>query len=119
MKKFILIFLGMFFVAIGSIGIIIPLLPTTPFLLLASVCFLKSSQKNYEWLINNKIYGRYIKDYIEHRRISFKAIALTLILLWFSIGYTFLFVVTALWIRIVLSIILVAVTLHILLMAKK
>ena len=57
--------LGSTFVAIGTIGIFVPGLPTTVFMILAAACYVRSSEKLYNWLIRNKTFGKYIKDYRE------------------------------------------------------
>ena len=58
------IFLGSLFVGIGTLGIFVPGLPTTVFMILAAACYIRSSEKLYNWLIKNKIFGKYIKDFI-------------------------------------------------------
>ena len=63
--KILWILLGSFFVMIGAIGAVIPGLPTTLFLILAAACYIRSSQKLYDWLIANKTFGPYLKDYRE------------------------------------------------------
>lgn len=111
--KIFLIILGMLSVGLGAIGIILPILPTTPFLLLAAWLFLKSSDKFYVWLLNHRIFGKYVKDYIEKKGIR-KGIKIWAIgLLWPSIIFSSLFI--PLWIgRITLYIIATLVTMHIL-----
>ncbi|MDZ7861055.1 MAG: YbaN family protein [Candidatus Krumholzibacteriota bacterium] len=113
MKKYLLIFTGYTSLVLGAVGIFLPLLPTTPFLLLASACFFRSSEKLHDWLINHRIFGNYIRCYQQFRAISFRIKALTITALWLFIGYSIVFVVSALWIRILLLIIAVAVTAHI------
>ena len=63
--KFILMIVGLISLIMGFIGIYLPLLPTTPFLLLAAYCFLCSPKRLYNWLINYKVFGRYIRDFLE------------------------------------------------------
>ena len=63
--KFILMIVGLISLIMGFIGIYLPLLPTTPFLLLPAYCFLRSSKRLYNWLINHKVFGRYIRDFLE------------------------------------------------------
>jgi len=63
LKKIFLIISGSFFIFLGTIGIFIPILPTTPFILLAAACYIKSSEKLYNWLTSNKIFSKYIKNY--------------------------------------------------------
>ena len=57
--------LGMIFTGIGLIGVVIPGLPTTPLMILAAACFAKSSQRFYDWIINNRMFGEHVKNYRE------------------------------------------------------
>ncbi len=65
-------FLGFVFVALGAIGVFLPLLPTTPFLLLAAACFARSSEKWHQWLLANSTFGPIIKHWDENQCITFK-----------------------------------------------
>ena len=67
------IILGSAFVAIGTVGIFVPGLPTTVFMILAAACYVRSSDKLYNWLIKNKTFGKYIKDYREGKGMPMKA----------------------------------------------
>jgi len=67
--KIFFISLGTFFIGLGLIGIFIPILPTTPFLLLSAALYARSSDKFYNWLIENRLFGRYIKNYRNGRGI--------------------------------------------------
>ncbi|MBD3169015.1 MAG: DUF454 family protein [candidate division Zixibacteria bacterium] len=112
--KRLLVILGSVFVALGVLGIFIPLLPTTPFLLLAAACYAKSSDRFYNWLINNRWLGKYIKNYREGKGMTLRAKVTSLILLYVAIGYSGYYVAEALWIRLILAIIVIGVTLHLL-----
>ena len=57
--------LGIIFTGIGLMGIVIPGLPTTPLMILAAACFAKSSQRFYDWIINNRMFGEHVKNYRE------------------------------------------------------
>ena len=57
--------LGFISMTLGLIGIPVPGLPTTPFMILAAACFAKSSQSFYDWIINNRIFGEHVKNYRE------------------------------------------------------
>jgi len=83
-----LIIVGSFFAGLGILGIFLPLLPTTPFLLLAAACYIRSSEKLYNWLMNNKWIGRYIKNYLEGKGIPLKSKVLSISALWITIGYS-------------------------------
>lgn len=114
MVRIILIFFGTIFLAIGFIGIFLPLLPTTPLLLLTAACYARASDKFYKWLICNRIFGSYVKNYREEKGVAAKAKLFTILLLWTTILYSAFFVVTIVYIRILLIIIAIAVTVHIL-----
>lgn len=72
LHNILLITLGFIFMGIGAIGVIIPVLPTTPFILLASVCFAKGSDKFHEWLKGTKIYKDYAEDYLRDKSMTLK-----------------------------------------------
>jgi len=112
--KLLLIIAGSFFLIIGIIGIFFPVLPTTPFLVLAAACYAKSSERFYKWLINNKWFGSYIKNYREKKGISLKHKLYTISLLWVTILLSAFIIIKNLWIRVSLIIIAVLVTTHIL-----
>ena len=114
LRKWLLVAAGIAALALGVVGVLVPLLPTTPFLLLAAGCFFRSSERLYGWLIRHPWFGAYIRHYREHRAITLRAKVVTLALLWGVIGYTALGIVSAWWVRILLGIIAVAVTVHIL-----
>lgn len=84
-KKYLLIFLGSVALTLGMIGIVLPILPTTPFLLLASFCYLRSSKQLYQWLINHKLLGPVIKNYMVHKAVTKRAKTCALIFLWISL----------------------------------
>ena len=115
MKKFIRVLLiacGTLCVALGVLGIFVPVLPTTPFLLLAAICYGRSSERFYHWLLNNRWFGEYIKNYREGRGIPLREKTLTLIALWLTIGFTTLRVVSAWWGQLILLGVAVGVTIH-------
>ena len=72
LKKYFYIALGSISLLIGIIGIVLPILPTTPLLLLSCYCYSKSSDKFYRWLISTKIYNKYGKDFIENKQLTLK-----------------------------------------------
>ena len=112
--KLILIIIGSISVALGCLGIFLPILPTTPFLLLGAACYVRGSEKLYNWLINNKWFGTYIKNYREGRGIPIKVKLYAVSLLWVSILYAVIFAISKLPLRIMLLLIAAGVTLHIL-----
>jgi uncharacterized membrane protein YbaN (DUF454 family) len=112
--RWALIIAGNFFVALGILGIFFPLLPTTPFLLLAAACYFRSSEKFYNRLMNNKWLGNYIKNYREKKSIPLKVKVLSLSFLWLTIGYSVFFVVNIFLLRVILILIAIGVTIHVL-----
>ena len=118
LKRQLLIAIGTICVALGVVGIFVPILPTTPFLLLAAACYIRSSQRFYHWLMNNRWFGTYIRNYIEGRGIPLKVKLFTIALLWAAIGMS-IWLVANLVVTIVLLVIAAAVTLHIILIRAK
>ena len=112
-QRGLLIVAGSVFAGLGILGIFLPLLPTTPFLLFAAACYAKSSQRLYDWLLNLKYLGEYIRNYRERRGIPLRTKVLTLFFLWATIGYSALVVVDTLFMRIILFLVAVGVTIHI------
>jgi len=88
--RVVLIILGFIFVALAIVGIILPLVPATPFLLLASACFVRSSDKLYNKLISNKYVGDYINNFQKGKGIPQKAKYYTIIVLWASLTFSFI-----------------------------
>lgn len=76
---------GLICVGLGTVGMVMPILPTTPFLLAAAACFCKSSTRMYNWLLNNKWFGEYIKNYREGRGLPMKTKITALTVLWSAI----------------------------------
>ncbi|MCF7929118.1 MAG: YbaN family protein [Spirochaetales bacterium] len=72
MKVFFFL-LALLSLGLGVLGIFLPLLPTTPFLLVAAFFFVRSSDRMYTWLIGHPVLGRYIRDYLRYRAISRRA----------------------------------------------
>jgi uncharacterized membrane protein YbaN (DUF454 family) len=111
-KKYTFIIIGMISTAFGIIGIFIPVLPTTPFLVLAAILFSNSSERFLNWLYTNRLCGNYIKNYREGNGLPIKQKIFTVLLLWLTIGTSVIFFTEKLWIRILLLVIALAVTLH-------
>ena len=112
--RYLLMSTGTIFLGIGIIGIVVPILPTTPFLLLAAACYARSSKRIYTWLMNNKWFGTYITNYREGRGIPIKVKIFTISLLWITILTSVFFVTHNYLINLVLIIIAIGVTIHIL-----
>lgn len=114
LKRWLLISAGTACVAVGAIGIFVPVLPTTPFLLLAAACYTRSSQRLYYALLHNRLVGSYLRNYLEGRGMTRRAKMWTLCLLWTGIALAAAFGTDSLMIRILLATVLAAVTIHIL-----
>jgi uncharacterized membrane protein YbaN (DUF454 family) len=112
LKRGLMIVAGTLFVVLGVIGMILPVLPTTPFLLLAAYFYARSSQRFYDWLMTNRWFGEYIRNYREGRGIPLRQKIITISLLWLTIGYSALFVVSIWWVRVLLFGIAIGVTTH-------
>ena len=103
---------------LGLIGVFLPVLPTTPFLLLAAFCFTRSSQRLTRMLTGNRLLGSYLRDYLEGKGMPLKNKLVTLLLLWAVLGCTIAFVIDNLIIRLVLLAVLIGVTVHIVSLKK-
>ncbi|UCB53593.1 MAG: YbaN family protein [Candidatus Zixiibacteriota bacterium] len=110
----LLIVAGTLCVGLGVLGIFLPLLPTTPFLLLAAACYGSSSRRFYHWLLNNRWFGSYLRDYKEKKRIAPRVKVWAISLLWVTILFCAFIVVDILLVRIALILIAGGVTIHIL-----
>ena len=87
------IFLGSLFVTLGTIGVFVPGLPTTVFLIIAAACYIRSSEKLYNWLISNKTFGPLIKDYREGKGMPKKAKVLALSMITIFAGSSSIFLI--------------------------
>jgi uncharacterized membrane protein YbaN (DUF454 family) len=99
--------------SLGILGIFLPILPTTPFLLLAAYCYGRGSDRFYNWLLNRSWFGSYIRNYQEGRGIPLNQKLLTFVLLWLTIGFTIGFVATTWWLKALLLVVAVGVTIHV------
>jgi len=90
-KRILWLLLGLTFVGVGMIGIVIPGLPTTIFMILAVGCFYRSSQRLYDWVINHKYFGEHVKNYIEGKGMPRKAKLNSFIFIWVFVIFAVLF----------------------------
>ena len=113
--RIFLIILGSVSLALGLLGVFLPVLPTTPFLLLSAAVWVKASPRLYEWLLNHKLFGEYIRNFREHKAIPLHAKIISVVLLWATMSYC-IFVIASdkPWLQIVLVTLATAVTWHIL-----
>lgn len=103
---------GWFSLVMGVIGIFLPLLPTTPFILLAAACFARSSPRFYAWITSHHRYGPMIANYLAGRGLPVKAKVMAISLLWISVSFT-LFIVSLLWAKLAMLATALAVSLYI------
>lgn len=101
MLKPLLIILGTLSLILGVIGILVPGLPTTPFLLLSASLYIRSSRKLYYWLINHKYFGRYIRTY-RKQGINKQTLVYALLLMWIMISISTFVIIEHLWIKVLL-----------------
>ncbi len=102
---------GTIFLGLGAIGIFLPVLPTTPFLLLAAACYLRGSERMHQWLLNNRWFGSYIRNYHDGKGISAKAKIFSISTLWITILLS-AYLIHMAHVQILLFIIAIAVSMH-------
>lgn len=111
--RYLLLAGGCLSVVLGVIGIFLPVLPTTPFLLLAAVCFARSSKRFYLWLVLHPKLGPWIRDYLDGQGLPLKGKVWALVLMWASICFS-MWIVPLAWVRVFLLISAIGVTVYIL-----
>ncbi|MCW4054123.1 MAG: YbaN family protein [Candidatus Bathyarchaeota archaeon] len=112
---------GTICVVLGAIGMVLPILPTTPFLLAAAACYYKSSSRMHKWLLNNKWFGEYIRNYTEGKGLTKKTKIVALSVLWTTIIFSTVFMLDRLLpeqlvlpMQIIMLAVAIAVSTHIL-----
>ncbi len=103
--RFLWVGLGCLFVGLGAIGAVVPGMPTTVFLVLAAACFIRSSQKLYDWLISNKTFGPYLKDYREGKGIPRRAKVLALSMIVIFVSFAVFYAIEATQIKVLVGLI--------------
>ena len=111
--KYSYIVLGFISLALGVLGIFLPILPTTPFLLLSAFLFCKSSKKLHDWLLSRKVLGEYIHNYKTYHAMKRKVKITSIVLLWITLAISF-YLVDILYVRIILVVVGIGVTTHLL-----
>lgn len=112
--RYLLAAVGVLSLSIGIAGIFLPLVPTTPLLLLAAALFCRSSPKLYDWLLAHPVFGTYIRNYRENKAIPLKVKIVSITLLWATLLYCTFFVTDNIWLKIIFLTIASGVTIHIL-----
>ena len=95
--KILLVVLGCISCVLGIVGIFVPLLPTTPFLLLSAAFWVRSSPRLYGWLLEHPCFGEYVRNFRENRAIPLQAKIVSVSLIWLTMGYCIFRVVNAWW----------------------
>ncbi|MCL4429559.1 MAG: YbaN family protein [Chloroflexi bacterium] len=109
----LLLVAGTISLAFGAIGIVLPILPTTPFLLLSAACYLRSSERMHKWLLGNRWFGEYIRNYQEGRGIPLKTKIVAMAFLWITIIFSAFFVLDKILIaQVALLLIALGVSVH-------
>jgi uncharacterized protein len=119
LRKGLWVGLGSIFLAVGLIGILIPLLPTTPFLILATGCYAKGSQRFYERLLGSPYLGSYIRAYKEGSTLTWRWRLASIAFLWVTISITIMIFVDDWLVRAILIVIAIAVTAHLATIGRK
>ena len=100
-KKALLVAAGSVSLALAVLGLFLPLLPTTPFLLLASACYVRSSERLHGWLVGNRVLGGYIRNFQERRGIPLRGRVITVVVLWLPLLYS-VYRLDLLWLEVLL-----------------
>ncbi len=112
LREYFWIICGTASLGLGIVGIFLPILPTTPFVLLAAFCYGRGSRRFYSWLVDRSPFRSYIINYRAGRKLPMPQRVLTILLLWLSIGTTVAFLTTSAWLRALLLVVACGVTIH-------
>ena len=112
--RIVLTALGLMSLCLGILGIFLPVLPTTPLLLLAAWLFLRGNRNMYEWLMNHPRLGNYIRNFTVHKSIPLHVKIISVTLIWITLLNCAVFVAEHWALRAFFVLLAVAITLHIL-----
>lgn len=112
-KRLFYLSLGTTFLGIGAVGMVLPLLPTTPFVLVSVFCFGKSSKRAERWVSNNRYFGSYIENYKSNKGVPLDVKLRSIGFLWVTLIISALIFSTNIYLPILLTIVGIAVTTHI------
>jgi len=118
MKRLAANALGFVFLGLGAAGIFLPLLPATPFLLLAAICFSKGSQKFYRWIRRSPCFGSYIENHYDKKGVALPVKIKSIAALWAALAFSML-LMQANWAYVALPIVGACVTVHLLLIKTR
>lgn len=117
LKKFVkslFLIIGISSLVLGFIGIFLPVLPTTPFILLSAYCFAKSSERFHRYIMQHKLFGKMVSDFYEKKIIPVKTKIIALTLMWTTLSLSVIFFMPYIWVKLVVIGIGVAVTVYLL-----
>jgi len=114
--RFFFLFLGLISLILGILGIFVPLLPTTPFLLLSSFSFARSNERFNHWLLTNRFFGKHLQDYIARKTVKRQIKWFTIAVLWITIVLSIGIVSPPVWVKGLLIMVAVGVTVHLFLL---
>lgn len=103
--RYAMIALAIFFLVLGFIGVLTPIMPTTPFILLAAVCFARSSPHFYNWIMNHNWFGPSLRDWKTTKGIRKKSKIISIVMLAFTLTPTIVFIVPIMAVKILLAVI--------------
>ena len=112
--KYLFEFFGSVSLLLGIMGVFLPVLPTTPFLLLSAALYMRSSQRLYGWLMSHKHLGAYIRNFREHKALPLRVKIVSVTMVWVTLLYCALFVAKEWWMSAMFIAIALGVTIHIL-----
>lgn len=112
--KILLTILGLISLGLGILGAFLPVLPTTPLLLLAAFLFLRSNRRLYDWLMNHPKMGPYITNFIKHKAIPLRVKVIAVSTLWLTLLYCAVFVAEHWALRVFFILLAICITWHIL-----
>lgn len=112
MLKPLYIILGSICLILGTIGIFLPILPTTPFYLLTAFFYFRSSERLYNKVMSYPVFSSIVKDYQEHRIIPRRAKVISISIMLLSMGFS-IYLIKILWVKVLLAVIGIAVSLFI------
>jgi uncharacterized membrane protein YbaN (DUF454 family) len=112
--KIFLSIIGLISLGLGLVGIFLPVLPTTPFLLLSAALFLRSNKSLYDWLLNHPRLGPYVSNFMIHKSIPLRVKIISVSMVWITLLYCAVFVAEFWLLRLLFILLAAAITIHIL-----
>ena len=114
LQRALLVAAGIFCLVLGTVGLFLPILPTTIFYILAAAAFARNSDKMYQWIMQHRFFGRFIRNYRLYHAVSLTSKIISVAFLWLTLGATVVFAVHVWWLRALLLLIAIGVSWHIL-----